>query len=277
MPLTATMLGAALPSPSASDTLPGILLPALGFLLLLAFYGWLAYRSSSHALLTTKPFGIPDVICGGILAIWMINVIWQSFGADQAITLQAIIANSVFYISLIMGIFGVIGFQRKSAIEMFGMEPSRLPKAAGTGLLWLLITYPLILAAQGLVQKIFGNADDSQLIVKYFLEHPDLKHRAAVVFMAVILAPVAEEVIFRGYFYGIIRRYGGRIPALLTSSLLFAAIHVHLPSLLGLGILAIILCLLYERTGSLWASITMHAAFNASTIVVLILWPDAIG
>jgi uncharacterized protein len=274
MSLAASIPGTEPPMPEANSSL---LLPLLGFLLLLSFYGWLAYRSSAHARLTTKPFGVPDAICAGILSLWMINVIWQSFGASQAITLQAIVGNSIVYTSLILGIFGVIGFQKKSAIEIFGLEPSLFPKAAGTGLLWLVLAYPLILAAQGLVQKIFGSADDSQLIVKYFLEHPDLKHRAAVIFMAVILAPVAEEVIFRGYFYGVIRRYGGRLPALLTSSLLFASIHVHLPSLLGLGILAIILCLVYERTGSLWASITMHAAFNASTIVVLILWPDAVG
>ena len=92
--------------------------------------------------------------------------------------------------------------------------------------------------------------------------------------MAVVVAPVAEEVVFRGYLYGVLRRYGGRIPAILVSSLLFAAIHVHLPSLLGLGVLAVILCLLYERTGSLWSTIAMHAAFNASTLVMLVLWPD---
>jgi membrane protease YdiL (CAAX protease family) len=91
--------------------------------------------------------------------------------------------------------------------------------------------------------------------------------------MAVIVAPVAEEMIFRGYFYGVIRRYGGRIPAILISSLLFAAIHVHLPSFPGLFLLAVTLCFLYERTGSLWSNITMHAAFNASTIITLIFWP----
>ena len=127
------------------------------------------------------------------------------------------------------------------------------------------------------MQGVFGAADDSQLIVRYFLEHPDPRHRAAVIFMAVIVAPVAEEILFRGYFYGVIRRFGGRLPAILTSSLLFAAIHVHLPSMLGLGILAVILCLLYERTGSLWATITMHATFNAITIVALILWPEMAG
>jgi len=36
----------------------------------------------------------------------------------------------------------------------------------------------------------------------------------------------------------------------------------------------VILCLLYERTGSLWGNITMHAAFNASTIITLIFWPS---
>jgi membrane protease YdiL (CAAX protease family) len=44
--------------------------------------------------------------------------------------------------------------------------------------------------------------------------------------------------------------------------------------MLGLGLLAVILCLLYERTGSLWATITMHATFNALTILALILWPE---
>jgi len=259
-------------APNLSDAM--LWLEGIGLLSLMAFYGWLAARSNSHATLKTQPFGIPDAICAGILALWMISVIWQSLDVPQVITLKAIYANSIVYGAVVMGIFGVIGFRRESAIAIFQLQPSRFPKAAGMGLLWLVITYPLIMAAQLVVQKIFGTADDSQLIVKYFLEHPDLKHRAAVVFMAVIVAPVGEEVLFRGYFYGVIRRYGGRVPALLTSSLLFAAIHVHLPSLLGLGILAVILCLLYERTSSLWAPITMHAAFNASTIVMLIFFPE---
>ena len=168
----------------------------------------------------------------------------------------------------------MIGFRGDSPITLFGLQPSRFPKAALTGALWLLITYPLILIIQETVQQFTGASDDSQLIVSYFLEHPDLRHRIAVILMAVVVAPVAEEIIFRGYFYGVIRCFGGRIPALLTSSLLFAAIHVHLPSIPGLFILAVILCFLYERTASLWAPIALHAAFNASTIIFLILWPE---
>ena len=256
---------------------PAVLVSGSVLALLLSIYGWLARRVSTRAVLTTRPFGIPDAACAGILALWMLSVIWNSLDAPRTVTLQAIVANSLVYLCLVLGVFGVIGFQKHSAVSLFGLEASRFPKAAGTGLLWLAATYPLILAMQWFVQAVFGESDGAQEIVRYFLKHPDPRHRIAVIVMAVIVAPVAEEVLFRGYLYGVIRRFGGRLPALLTSSLLFAAIHVHLPSMAGLGLLAVILCLLYERTGSLWATITMHATFNATTIAALILWPELAG
>ena len=244
------------------------------YLLLLGFYILLARRASRDALLTVQPFGIPDAVCAGVLGLWMISVVTQSLGAPQVITLTSIAANSVVYLSLVAGIIGVMGFRGLRVSEVFGLSLRMFPKAAATGLLWLVVTYPLILATQFLVQKVMGSADESQVIVRYFLEHPDLKHRAAIILMAVVVAPVAEEVMFRGYLYGVIRRYGGRIPAIVVSSLLFAAIHVHLPSFPGLALLAVTLCLLHELTGSLWATITMHSLFNASTIAMLIFWPE---
>lgn len=259
--------------PVLADTAGAMLIAS--WLLMLSFYFWLAVRSSQKAVLTTQPFGLPDALYAEVLGLWMISIMAQGFHApQQPITLGAIIANSVLYGALVFGVFGVIGFQKHSAVEIFQLQPSRFPKAAVTGLLWLVIIYPLIVVTQSLVQHFTGSQDDTQLIIHYFLEHPDFKHRLAVILMAVIVAPVAEEIIFRGYFYGVLRRYGGRIPAILTSSLLFAAIHVHLPSAPGLFLLAVALCLVYERTGSLWANITLHAAFNATTVATLILWPE---
>ena len=247
-----------------------------GLLVLFAFYGWLALRSSARAVLTTKPFGLPDAIWGGILALGMIFSLLCSIRSPiQLITFPDLLMNSVLYGALVLGIIGVIGFQRHSAISIFQLQPSRFPKAAATGLLWLLITSPLIAAIQYAVQHFSGDTDDTQLIIRYFVEHPDLKNRILVIFMVLVVAPIAEEIIFRGYFYGIIRRYCGRIPALLTSSLLFTAIHGNLAAAPGLFFLAITLCLLYERTGTLWASMTLHAAFNTSTIIALILAPGA--
>ena len=108
-------------NPSASEPTSPLWVIAVGFALLLSFYGWLGARSSSRALLTVQPFGIPDIFCASVLALWMISVIAQSLDAHESISLKAIIANSLFYICLIMGIFGVIGFQGKSQNILFLM------------------------------------------------------------------------------------------------------------------------------------------------------------
>jgi membrane protease YdiL (CAAX protease family) len=77
------------------------------------------------------------------------------------------------------------------------------------------------------------------------------------------IAPVAEELLFRGILYPAIRQAGFPGVALWGTSLLFAAIHVNLGIFVPLLLLALILARLYERTGNLLAPITAHALFNA--------------
>ncbi len=127
------------------------------------------------------------------------------------------------------------------------------------------------MVCQGVVQTLFNTGDDAQDVVIYFLNHSGWHERVALIFMAVIVAPIAEEFLFRGYLYGVLRRFAGRLPAIAITSLLFSAVHLHAPSMLGLGLLAVLLCLVYERTGSLWANICIHATFNTVSIVMLLL------
>jgi len=79
-----------------------------------------------------------------------------------------------------------------------------------------------------------------------------------------VLAPLAEEVFFRGVVQSMLRRYL-RSPwaAILASSVIFALVHAPLwQTVLPLFVFAIALGYNYERTGRLWASILMHALFN---------------
>ncbi len=85
----------------------------------------------------------------------------------------------------------------------------------------------------------------------------------------VILAPVCEEIVFRGYIYGATKRFTDRFFACLFSSLLFAVAHYNINALLPLLFLAILLTVAYELTGSLWAPISIHALFNATTLINL--------
>jgi membrane protease YdiL (CAAX protease family) len=84
--------------------------------------------------------------------------------------------------------------------------------------------------------------------------------------MVVAVAPVAEEVFFRGFFYGALRSRFAVLPAALINGVLFGAIHYSpdaVAALPPLAVLGFVFCLIYEKTGSLFPVIALHAVNNA--------------
>jgi membrane protease YdiL (CAAX protease family) len=95
--------------------------------------------------------------------------------------------------------------------------------------------------------------------------------RIALGSVTILLAPVAEELLFRGILYPWIKKAGFPNIAFWGTAVLFAAIHTNLVAFLPLFVLAVILTLLYEFTNNLLAPITAHAVFNATNFVMLYL------
>ncbi|MFZ5805664.1 MAG: CPBP family intramembrane glutamic endopeptidase [Verrucomicrobiota bacterium] len=89
---------------------------------------------------------------------------------------------------------------------------------------------------------------------------------------ALVLAPLWEEIIFRGFLYPFFKAKWGQWMALMFSSLLFAGMHAHLPTFFPLMFFGVILGWTYERYGSLGYPIALHAVFNViSSIYILLL------
>ncbi len=79
----------------------------------------------------------------------------------------------------------------------------------------------------------------------------------------VIIAPVVEEVFFRGFvFAGLRQRYDWKKAALISSAL-FAVIHVTPTTMIPIFILGLIFAYLYHRSDSIWPAILMHVSTNA--------------
>lgn len=97
----------------------------------------------------------------------------------------------------------------------------------------------------------------------------------------VVLPPIVEEMIFRGYFFGTLRAHKFRLPlAILLTSLFFGALHLFGggagSSLLWIAfldtfVLSVVLCYLREKTGSIWASIAVHALKNGFVFLNLFI------
>lgn len=86
---------------------------------------------------------------------------------------------------------------------------------------------------------------------------------------AILLAPIAEELLFRGILYPVVKHLGYPRLALIGTSLLFGAIHFNWMALIPLSMVALILTLLYEETGDLMVPIVAHGTFNLVNVILL--------
>jgi membrane protease YdiL (CAAX protease family) len=104
----------------------------------------------------------------------------------------------------------------------------------------------------------------------------------AVAVLVIVVAPAAEEFFFRGFFYRALRTRLGVMAAALIDGVLFGVVHYEgsktallLPVLAVLGV---VFCLVYEKTGTLFATIGLHALNNTIAFgVTTDRWPVAAG
>lgn len=226
--------------------------------------------------------------------------------SDPVEILSGVLLSDSIVLGLVIGFFwtGVFVARRLGGAASYGLGALGLarPKrgylaAMGLGLtigaLALVLSGPLNLLSV-FVLEWFGISTESTVqeplfrgIQEWVGENPGTAIPVTV-FVVVLFAPAAEEIVFRGALFGGLRKLaallfgrlwrpgkgGETVPfvlAALVSSMAFALLHgepVILPTLL---VLAVVLCALYRRTGSLLPGFVAHAAFNSSAVLVLIL------
>ncbi|MBN1441289.1 MAG: CPBP family intramembrane metalloprotease [Planctomycetes bacterium] len=91
-----------------------------------------------------------------------------------------------------------------------------------------------------------------------------------LVLTAVLLAPLAEEVLFRGLLHGLLRLRWGIAAAGVISSAVFALFHFSLGAFLPLFLVGLLLVFVLEKTGSLLYAMLFHAAFNGVQLLAML-------
>jgi len=99
---------------------------------------------------------------------------------------------------------------------------------------------------------------------------------ALMISLAVLIAPITEELVFRAGLYRYFRTRIPRVVALVAPALFFAALHVNwdtlrgLSSLVPLVVLAVLFSIAYERTGNIGTPMVAHALFNLNTVALIL-------
>jgi uncharacterized protein len=232
--------------------------------------------SQSRSKATDQAYGLADVVFTSMLVLWFLSNIVGSANRVVELNTDMLIVAALFTFFLVAIVLSFLVLRHQNPLDLFGLRgvsPARNLKAACVGLVAAL---PVVYFIHSLCLLLLGTDAEPQPLLRFLAQNSSLQDRLLLVGTALVVAPAAEELIFRGYIFGVLRRYTGRWWAMVTSALVFAAIHAHIPSLAGLFALAVALTLVYEGTGSLWAPILMHSLFNGITVVFTLAWPDLV-
>jgi membrane protease YdiL (CAAX protease family) len=180
---------------------------------------------------------------------------------DTAVQDLAFVAAVVFFAQ--MGGRGLQAWQ-------LGLRPTRLWPAVGAVVLTILgfLVFEAIWASalevstkEKLLEQLGSNSSTLLLLASAAL--------------TCVMAPICEEILFRGYFFAALSNWKGWLPAAVLTGVVFGGVHAgSAPAvdLIPLGVLGFALCVLYRWTGSLYPCIATHIVNNCIAFGALEDW-----
>jgi uncharacterized protein len=207
-----------------------------------------------------------------IVGAIVIGTIGAAFGASfedppPAVTIAATIVQDGAFIA------AALLFARRAGTVLpaqFGFVRARLWPSVG----WMALAYVGYGALSTLWAQIVHTDAEDRLPTSLGVDESTAA-LVAVCVLVTVIAPIAEETFFRGYFFGAMRNWRGPWPAALVTGVFFGAVHIgSAPGvfLLPLAIFGFMLCLVRWRTGSLLPCIALHAINNALAFGVVEDW-----
>jgi membrane protease YdiL (CAAX protease family) len=217
-----------------------------------------------------RGFSWGDAILAALLATWFVlNTTAAATHSVSTMRTRDLAASALFSIALLLFVALFLRLRGIDLNALGGFSRIGFRRAAITGAVLLVAAYPLIFLGDALSQRLIGGGSERQGIVELFNASNTLEQRILIIVLAVTVAPVAEEFLFRFFLYGVLKRYCGRSLALIGNALLFAAVHAHLPSVAPLFVLGSCFTIAFEWSGSILVPMTMHALFNSLTLTSL--------
>ena len=204
------------------------------------------------------------------LVLPLLLLLYDSVRAPQT---NAVTVNLIYYA---LGIVFVLAVMLRYLRAEYDVLLDRLPGCILTALLGMAILYALNTVAAILtvmLDSVLSNPNDEAVLE---LASMDIGVMRA---LSVFIAPIVEEVLFRGVLFGSLRRRS-RGWAYVLSAVAFGLYHVWQaavlsgrPEMLLYAVqyvpIAVVLAWCYERSGSLWTGIFYHMAYNALSFSLL--------
>ena len=271
----------------ASLVITGILLAVVVYGALRRLFPLTLWNYQGNVL--SRPFGPPDAMAAALLVAFLTANIFATAGAaavaagpatppsdtEQIVELVTSMCLSLLFALMLMVYVRII--RDLDPIEMFGLRQHSFLQCIKYAVIGLAVAYAAVLVVNlGWGTFLDGVWPDkgAQEPVQAFQKSNSVALKILLAIYAAGVAPLVEEIMFRGFLYGVVKRYTDSYFAGLATALLFGIVHMHVASLGPLTALGIVLALAYEFTGSLLVPISNHALFNTVNLLLMVAAPE---
>lgn len=200
-------------------------------------------------------------------------IFWRDFFEKASLYwfFQALVSVNIGFQALAtIGVVYLIAV-RRLGWRKIGFANFRYLNALFTAFLAYLLFFVLELAYNYLLVELLGSPAPPAQDLKPLFGSGSTGYFLALT-LGGMVAPIAEEFFFRGFFYTALRSKWGIKPALVLSSLIFALFHLSFLLIPLLFLMGVLLALLYEKRGSLDASFLLHILNNVVAITFAYFW-----
>ena len=256
---------------------------------LLLIQGWRLFRRSGHpwpalqgpalslidmALLVAGGFVVISALGVPLVAVPLTAALTAGLASPRREAVSVVISYSVMALPSLL-----ILLRQLKALPVTQLPPggwmqwrprpfSSAIRSAVAG--WFMVT-PVVMLTGWLLVRLVGDPSGSNPLLELVLASRDPLALALLAFTAVILAPLFEEIVFRGALLPVLARRLGSSWGVLLSALFFAMAHISLGELAPLTVLGIGLAMVRLSSGRLLPSVLMHGLWNAVTFLNLLL------
>lgn len=226
--------------------------------------------------------GLPVWVFAGFMvaqvAVVALYVGIDSLGAITTAngTVLNAVVTALIYAATVLIIFGVPWVVAKHKTSLTDLGLHRLPTWADIAWVFAgVVAYIVVTSIINAIARVALPFVDFEQVQDVGFSNLLSQSEYILAFLSlVVLAPVAEEVLFRGYLFGKLNKHVAAWVSVIITSVLFAVVHFQWNVSIDVFALSIVLCILRIKTGSVWSSIILHMVKNGVAFYFLFINPS---
>lgn len=244
---------------------------------ILASFSWLLHtRSQNRSALPNIPpvpaaWRFEDVILVFVVTIALSQTALMLLDGSFK---SMIVVDSVVKIISVLVIFALIDRRGQEPFQVLGLDLRSGLRDSHRAFACFFVFLPFLFAIshfwQQLLIQLQGELyDPLQDVVKELAKAETAQMMMLILIAAIVIAPIAEEMFFRGFLYGFLRKHVRPSIAIAFVGALFGLSHSDIAAQIPTALLGVFFCYIYERTGRLAVPILLHAFYNSAQIFII--------